>query len=337
MPWRVLIPDRLTEPPDVERLVFGEDTIFWTPGAARAADVPDECWRGADAVLAWHELTYDAAVLAKLERCRVIVRIGVGFDNVDLRAAGAQGIRVCNVPDYGTNDVADHAMALLLTLARGLPRYDEAARQGQWTWEAAGPLARVTGRTLGIIGLGRIGTATAIRAKAFGMRVVFHDPYKDPGYDKALGVEQAQTLDELLARADVVSLHTPLTAETARLANRSFFERWKAAGTFINTARGGCQDLDALHWALESGRLRAAGLDVLPEEPPDPRHPLIRAWRAREAWLDGRLLITPHAAFFNRESYEEMRRKAAEEALRVLTGAEPRYCVNREWLPPCAH
>jgi phosphoglycerate dehydrogenase-like enzyme len=334
MAWKILIPDRLTEPPEVERLVFGSDTIFWTPGAQHASEVPEEYWREADAILAWHELTFDAALIERMECCRVIVRVGVGFDNVDLPAAGAKGICVSNVPDYGTNDVADHVMALFLTLARGLPRYDQAARQGQWVWEAAAPLARITGRTIGIVGLGRIGTATAVRAKAFGMRVVFHDPYKDAGYDKALGVEQVRALSELLTQADVVSIHTPLTKETAGLANRWFFETLKPGGIFINTARGGCQDLDALYWALTTGRLRAAGLDVLPTEPPDGGHPLIRAWRARESWLDGCLLVTPHAAFYNCESYEEMRRKAAEEALRVLTGAAPRCCVNRAWLGP---
>lgn len=330
--WQVLIPDRLTSAPDVEQAVLGADTVFLTPGATDAAAVPDACWRQADAILVWHDVHIGDDVIARLDRCRVIVRVGTGFDNVDLESAARRRIPVCNVPDYGNNDVADHALALMLALSRGIVAYDDAARRGRWEWNAAGPLTRVTGATCGIVGLGRIGTATALRAKAFGMQVLFYDPYKEAGYDKALGIERVWTLDALLERSDVVTLHTPLTDETRGMAGASFFARSRPGALFINVARGQCLDLDALHDALRSGRLRGAGLDVLPEEPPRPEHPLIDAWRRREPWIAGRLVITPHAAFYNRESYVEMRRKAAEEVLRVLQGEAPRNCVNREWL-----
>lgn len=325
--WKVLIPDRLTTAPDVEQAVLGVDTVFLTPGARSAAEVPEAHWQEADAILAWHEVHISDDIIARLRSCRVIVRIGTGFDNIDIESAGRHDIPVCNVPDYGTGDVADHALALILALARGIVAYDAAAMAGRWDWDAAGRLRRLDGTVCGIVGLGRIGTATALRAKAFGMRVLYYDPYKDAGYDKALGIERVWSLGALLERSDVVTLHTPLTAETRRMADASFFARLKHDAIFINVARGPCVDLDALHDALRSGRLRGAGLDVLPEEPPA-SHPMIEAWRQRESWIAGRLVITPHAAFYNRESYTEMRRKAAEEARRVLAGEGPRHCVN---------
>jgi len=330
----VLIPDRLRPPADVEQEVFGPEVRILTPCALHTSEISDEVWASVDAILAWHELQFTADVIAKLERCQVIVRVGVGFDNVDLEAAGRQGIMVCNIPDYGTADVADHAIGLMLALARGIYAFSEQVRASNdnWHWNAAGTLHRLADATLGIIGLGRIGTATALRAKAFGMRVVFYDPYIPDGQDKALGVTRCYELADLLAQADVVSIHTPLTSETRGMANAAFFSMLKPGAIFINTARGAIVDLDALTEALRSGQVGAAGLDVLPQEPPDPDHPLIRAWRARESWIAYRLIITPHAAFYCEEAYREMRMKAALEAKRVLAGQKPRNCVNEAWL-----
>ena len=332
MPPEILIPDRLHPPADIEQTVFGPDASFLMPVAEHADAVPKEYWPQADAILLWHEVCLDADTIGKLDRCKVVVRIGVGFDNVDLAAAGKRGIYVCNVPDYGTEDVADHALAFILALGRGVLTYDTRARANDWSWTAAAPLKRLRGQRLGIIGLGRIGTAVALRARAFGMEVLFYDPYKPLGYDKSIGVTQVRKLEDLLSVADIVTLHTPLTDETMNMANKTFFFRLPSGGMFINTARGECYDLTALYEALKSGHLRAAGLDVLPEEPPDPQHPLIQAWQEQQEWLAGRLIITPHAAFYNQESYAEMRRKGAEEAHRVLGGQEPLNCVNREWL-----
>jgi lactate dehydrogenase-like 2-hydroxyacid dehydrogenase len=330
--YKIIIPDRSRPPADIEQGVFGPGTEILTPCVKHTRDVPDETWRSVDAVLAWHDLLFDAPLIAKLDRCKAIVRVGVGFENVDLQAAGARGIRVCNVPDYGTCDVADHAMALLLGLARGIIQYEELIRRGEWTWERVTNLSRLTGSTLGIVGLGRIGTATAMRAKGLGMDIVFHDPYKPEGHDKALGIRRAYSLDELLAQSDSVSLHCPSTKETENMADASFFAKMKPNGYFINTARGKLMDADALYESLKAGHLRGAGVDVLPVEPPDRKHPLFKAWNDREPWLAGRFILTPHASFFNRESHAEMRRKAAEEALRVLRGDAPRNCVNQAFV-----
>jgi lactate dehydrogenase-like 2-hydroxyacid dehydrogenase len=330
--YNIIIPDRSRPPADIEQAVFGTGSTILTPCAKHTSEIQDDTWRSVDAILAWHDLTFDAPVIAKLERCRVIVRVGVGFENVDLEAAGRRGICVCNVPDYGTCDVADHTIALLLTLARGVIQYEELIRRGEWTWERVTNLNRLTGGTFGVVGLGRIGTATAMRAKGLGMQVLFYDPYKPEGHDKALGIRRAYTLDDLLSQSDAVSLHCPSTPETMGMANRDFFRRMKPNSYFINTARGRLMDADALYEALESGHLRGAGSDVLPVEPPDRDHPLFKAWFERAPWLVGRFVLTPHAAFFNRESHAEMRRKAAEEALRVLQGLTPRNCVNHAFL-----
>jgi D-3-phosphoglycerate dehydrogenase len=334
MTFHVLIPDRSEPPLTIEEDVFAGAARLTAANARHADEIPEDVWRSADALLLWHEVHIDETVVARLDRCRVIVRVGVGFDNVDLEATGKAGICVCNVPDYGTEDVADHAIALLLALSRGLFQYQEAARAGEWSWQTGKGLRRLSGAILGVVGMGRIGVATARRARPLGMHIAFYDPYLADGYDKALGVTRCDSLDELLASADAVTVHVPLTSETRGLVNEAFLRRLPPGALLINTARGGTMDLDAVHRALLSGHLRGAGLDVLPQEPPDPSHPLIRDWSQRAPWLEGRLVLTPHAAFYNEESYVEMRRKAAREVLRVLSGEAPRNCVNRMYLAP---
>ena len=319
--WNVVVPDRLAPPADVEQAVFGTRADVVALQAKTESELHGRVER-ADAVLAWHDLQWRGELLASLERCKVIVRVGVGFDNVDLDAARRRGIVVCNVPDYGTHDVADHAMALLLGLARGLEGYHREARAGAWAWGIA-PSFRLTGKRLGIVGLGRIGTATALRAKAFGLDVAFYDPYKPSGWDKALGLARHHTLAELARASDIVSLHVPLTTETRGMIGREFFAAARDGLILINTARGPVVDWAAFGDALRSGRIGAAGLDVLPTEPPDRDDPLIRAWQGGEPSVRDRLLITPHCAFYSQEALHEMRRKAAEEALRVLSGEQP--------------
>lgn len=320
-------------PADIEEQVFGSEAEIVTLCALKADEIDDKAWRSADVILAWHEIHYTSDIIEKLVNCKVIVRVGVGYDNVDLAAAGRMGIPVCNVPDYGTNDVADHALGLMLCLARGLNAFNESVRRvNNWDWNAGGELHRISDATLGIIGLGRIGTAVALRAKAFGLQIVFYDPYIPDGQDKALGVRRCSRMDSLLCESDIVSIHTPLTEETKEMANKAFFGSMKQGAIFINTARGAIVDLDALTESLLTDHLKAAGLDVLPTEPPDLSHPLFKAWQNHDSEISNRLIITPHSAFYNKESYVEMRRKAAEEAARVLGGKSPRNCVNKIYL-----
>ena len=258
----------------IERAGLGGDVELRVMTNALRTPMDGAETREADAVITWRTRV-DASAIDQLERCKVIVRMGVGYDLVDIEAAKRRSIPVCNIPDYCTNEVADHTMALLLTLSRGLTAYNDAVRGGNegWEWSGAGPLYRLTGRTLGIVGLGRIGTAVALRAKAFGMRIVFHDPYARDGMDRALGLTRL-SLDELLATADAVTLHTPLTDETRNMADAGFFAKIKPGAFVVNTSRGGVLDVDALAEALRAGRVAAAALDVMPTEPPGPELPL---------------------------------------------------------------
>lgn len=332
MPQRftILIPDVLDNA-DIEEEVFGDEYRILTPKALEADEIPAETWAETDAVLAFHELSFTSEVLEGMPRCKVVVRNGVGYDNVDLKAAGELGILVCNIPDYGTDSVADHTMGCLLALARRLTMYTESIREGAWKFAIDTPPHRLGGTVLGIVGMGRIGTATALRAKAFGLDVRFYDPYVPDGTDKALQVTRCDTLHELLAEADYVSMHCLLCNETREMANAEFFGAMKDGAIFINTARGGVLDVEALTDALRSEKLLAAAIDVWPNEPPK-EGPLVKAWKNREPWIANRLLVTPHAAFFCVESIEEMRIKGAKEVMRVLSGTPPRNCVNPQFI-----
>jgi len=327
----ILMPDVISDP-DIEMRVFGEQFQMLTPNVSKVDDVPLDVLCNADAVMGWHTLRYDSGLIGKLNNCKLIIRIGVGFDNVDLKSAGELGIAVSNVPDYGTTDVADHAIALLLGFFRGIYAYADSVINNQWDWHNAGTLRRLCGSTLGIIGLGRIGTATAMRAKGLGMKVVFYDPYLVEGVDKSLGIGRCYELKELLSQSDAVSLHTPLTDETKGMANGDFFKAMKKGSIFINTARGQIVDPNALYDALKNGHLTAAGVDVWPTEPPPDSDPLIKDWRAGEPWIKNRFIHTPHCAFYCQEAWEELRVKGAMEVKRVLKGERPRACVNSEWL-----
>lgn len=298
-------------------------------GVARVEGVPahDEgevADRASDAVaiLLWHDLTLTDRCLARLKKTRLVVRMGVGFDNIDVNAAAARGIAVGNVPDYGTEDVADAALGMTLALLRGSSPLNSRLRAGasEWGVDLARPLHRVRGRTFAIVGIGRIGTATARRAAAFGMDVVFHDPYVKAGTDKALGIRRADSLDELLAQANVLSLHCPLTEETHGLIGSDAIGKMPDGSILINTARGPVVDLDAVLAGLESGGLSGAGLDVLPVEPPTWNEPLLKAWKDPNHPAHHRLMVTPHVAFYTEEGLLELRRKGADAARRLLLG-----------------
>jgi lactate dehydrogenase-like 2-hydroxyacid dehydrogenase len=279
----------------------------------------------------FHDLELDAAIIRKLDNCGLIVRAGAGFDNIDIVAARERGIPVCYVPDYGTEDVADHALALTLSLVRGIYTYSETVRENEANWDCkcAGPLFRLRGAKFGIIGLGRIGIATAVRAKAFGFDIHYYDPYREDGFDKAIGgLARHHDLTGLLKEADIVSLHTPMTPETHGMVDRNFIKSMKQGSYLVNTARGKLVDLDALHEGLHEGRIAGAGLDVLPVEPAADAHPLIHAWRTREDWLRHRLIITPHSGFYSGASAREMREKAALRGRDFLEGKPLRNVVN---------
>ena len=332
MTYRVLWPQmRWPDGREIETASVGE--LGRAEFCERFEEVSDEQWASCDAVVTVQDIP--PAYRERMARCRILVTPKVGFDNLDLEGWGALGIPVCNVPDYGTQEVADHAMALMLSLMKGITFHTrELKRDPRGHWRPAlNPFGRrLSACTFGIVGLGRIGTAAALRAKAFGMDVVFYDPYRENGSDLALGIRRVHALTELFEISDVVSLHLPLSVDTRNLIDAEVLAHSKPGLVLINTARGPLIDLDALHEALRTDRVQAVGLDVLPEEPADPAHPLIAAWAADEDWIDHRLVITPHSAFFTPESVYDMRFKGGEVAVTYLTEGRLQNCVNGAFL-----
>jgi D-3-phosphoglycerate dehydrogenase len=257
-----------------------------------------------------------AAVLDALPRCRLVVRYGVGVDNVDLRAATERGVWVANVPDYGRDEVADHTLALAMALLRGVVALDRSVRDGTWDLEPARPLRRLATLTWGVVGCGAIGTAVARRAAGLGMRVLGYDL---PTVRSEAPIERVP-LEELLEEADLVSLHAALTPDTHHLVGAAALARMRPTAHLVNTARGGLVEEAALLAALDAGELAGAALDVLEHEPPDElgwklaRHP--------------RVVATPHAAWYSEEAFHTLKSEVAREALRVLEGGAPRSPVN---------
>mgnify|MGYP001004915620 FL=1 len=326
---RVVITDLLHDELLPEREVLGEHVEVTALHAHCESELLGRVEQ-ADALIVYHEVSLTTSTIRRLERCRVIVRGGVGYDNVDWRAARESGIPVANVPDYGSEEVADSALGLMLSLTRGIHAANSRLQTGEedWSYQMAAPLVRLRGRVLGIVGLGRIGTGMALRGKALGMNVVFYDPYKPDGYDKALGIRRLVTLRELLEPSLVVSLHCPLTDETRHLMNAESIGVMPRGSYLINTARGAVVDCRALPAALLNGQLAGAGIDVLEQEPPRADDPLLAAWRDPQHPAHHRLILNPHLAWYCEDGRSEMRRKAAETCRRALAGMALRNVIN---------
>ena len=316
----------------VEREVYGPDARIVMRAANTLADLSDaDCAEADGLMFLRHWIT--AEDFPRFKKLRVVLRMGVGYDRIDRKAAAAHGVMVCNVPDYGTMEVADHAMALVLALRRGLFLYHETQRHAPpapWVYIRTPLLRRMGSQTFGIVGLGRIGTAVALRARAFGFDVVCYDPHAPNGTELGVGIRRARTLDEMLPQCDVLSLHVPLTPATRGMIGERQLGLLRPGAVVVNTARGPSIDLDALGRMLRDGHIAGAGLDVVPVEPPvEPVPELLRAYRARESWLEGRLVITPHAAYFSPESWEDIRRKSAETMAAAL-GNTPQNVITPE-------
>jgi lactate dehydrogenase-like 2-hydroxyacid dehydrogenase len=329
-----LFPDSRSDPLDIEREVAGADTVLVNARKDRFEAVELKSWESCDAIIT-RFVPIDTKVIPHIKRTRIVVRNGVGFDVVNLKTCGDAGIAVCNVPDYGTTEVADSAIALMLTFARGTAALDTALRadlKTGWTHVHNVTARRLRGACYGVIGLGRIGTASALRARAFGMDIAFYDPWLPNGAELAFGFTRARTLHELLARADVVTIHSPLNDSTRKLIDAAAVAAMKPGAYLINTARGPICDTAALVEGLKSGKLGAVALDVLPKEPATPADPLVAAWQANEPWIRGRVLLTPHAAFYSANSLADLRRKAIETAFYYLRDGTLANCVNAEYL-----
>ena len=257
-------------------------------------------------------------LIGQLTRCKTIGRMGLGVDNIDLPAAKAKGITVTYVPDYCLQEVSDHAMALLLALARKIPLSNKLVQAGRWEMPAVVPIYRLEGRVLGLLGFGNIPRALAPKAKAFGLKVITHDPFVSADHLKALDVESV-SFDELCARSDFISVHAPLMEQTRGLVNASAFAKMKSGVMIVNTARGPLIDQQALVAALDSGKVGGAALDVLETEPPP-----------KDFALAGRdnVILTPHTAFYSVDALDELQTKAASDVARVLSGEQPVYPVK---------
>jgi lactate dehydrogenase-like 2-hydroxyacid dehydrogenase len=314
--------------PDIELILARS-----TNDKAAALD-PGVC-RTVDAVINYSPTHNVAAAPGAFRKARIAVRSGVGFDNIDTAGWGARKIPACNVPDYGTTEVADHAIGLMLALTRGTSSYGTGLVNGGaegWHFSKAPLVRRHKGATFGIVGLGRIGLAAARRASAFDMRVVFYDPHLASGVDLSTGYERIHSLADLMRRSDVLSIHAPLSDQTRKLLGAEAFAAAKPGLVLVNTARGPIVDLDALEAAMRSGTIAGAGLDVLPNEPGDLDHPLVAAWRRREPWITNRLIVTPHAAFYSPAAMRDLRLKSIEVVHAYLAEGRLTNCVNGEYL-----
>jgi D-3-phosphoglycerate dehydrogenase/C-terminal binding protein len=327
--FRVVITDFIADSLQPERGVLGDVADVTALDAYSEADLAGTI-DDADAVMVYHNIVISKETVARLRHCKLIVRCGVGFDNIDRAFARERGIPVANVPDYGTEEVADSAIGLTLSLTRGINLLNNRLqrREGAWTYTPAAPLLRLRGRVFGVIGLGRIGTATALRAKALGMDVAFYDPYKPDGYDKALGVRRVERLDDLLRQSFVLSVHCPLTDETRHIVDARAISLMPDGSYLVNTARGATVDATAIPGAIRGGKLAGAGIDVLPFEPPPDDHPLLVAWRDPADPCHDRVIMNPHSAFYAEEGLLDMRLKGAQACRRALLGEPPRNVVN---------
>ncbi|HYB74198.1 MAG TPA: C-terminal binding protein [Candidatus Sulfotelmatobacter sp.] len=321
MGYKVVITDVQFPTQDPERRTLGDIAdLVVAPGTSPEALVAAA--RDADAVINTYA-KLPGEVLRGLTKCRIVARTGIGVDTVDMPTATALGIIVTNVPDYCIDEVSDHALALTLSLTRKVVSATAAVRAGAWGVKVAVPIARHRGRTLGLVGLGKIPRALVPKAQALGFQVIAFDPYVPPEGGAPLGVRMVD-FETLLRESDVVSIHAPLTDETKGLFGDREFGLMKPGAFIVNTSRGPLIQGAALVRALESGRLAGAGLDVLDVEPPPAGSPLLQM---------PNVAVTPHIGYYSEESQVELQTKAAQEVRRVLTGEAPRNVVNRDVLP----
>lgn len=279
-------------------------------------------------LLVWHE-HINADYLQGFPNLKAVVRYGVGYDMIDLEFLRKKGIAFANTPDYGTDEVADTAVAMLLCGARGITQYQSIVTRltdGSWQENTLPHLVRTKEMRLGVVGLGRIGSSVALKCRAIGFQVGFYDPHLPSGVEKSLSLIRYNTLSDLLDVSNAVTIHTPLNTETAGMVNSDFLSAMPNGSIFVNTARGGLlEDFGLIHNALAEGKLSFAGLDVIPDEPVFPGHKHYAPMIALMA--SGRLVINPHSAYFSKQAYIEMRELATGNLCRFLHGNS--FLMNR--------
>jgi D-3-phosphoglycerate dehydrogenase len=316
MQWKVVIADDIPFYGEIEWRVKDLTNAVCVPGPCTTQEAFARVAQDCHAIAAG-DFPIGERIIRDLDRCLVIAKFGVGVDPIDLTAARQRGIRVTNVPDYGMEDVASHAFAMMLALARHLPAYDRMVRAGGWEKVGTGTIHRIHGRNVGILGLGRIGKTFARQVSGMGCRVMANDPYLPPEVFAVHGVEQVD-FATLIAESDYLSLHVPLNEETYHIIGTAELARMKPTTFLINTSRGGIVDQRALYEALQSGQIAGAGLDVFEDEPPAPDDSLLL--------LDS-VILTPHVAWRSEDSKNTMASRVAEEIGRAFRGEAARCPV----------
>ena len=313
---KIYITDCDHESMDIEKKTFTKEGVdFEILNVTQPEDIIRAC-HDADALILQYATISDN-VLSSLKNLKGVVRYGVGVNTIDIESATKNNVAVCNVPDYGTNEVADHALALIMALARKLPLLIKDTKSNIWAYEKAIPIYRLQEQTAGIIGLGRIGLSLAKKLHGIGLKVIGFDPLAKkeqlPDYIDFV------SLDELLAHSDIISLNLPLTKSTENLIDSKEFSKMKSNCYLVNTARGGIVNEEALYQALLNHTIAGAAFDVFKQEPPTDR---------KLFSLDN-FIATPHAAWYSEQSQQDLKRKAAEEAIRLAKGEKPLYCLNK--------
>ncbi len=323
--YKVVILDHRFPNVEIQRKILSEIGAELVVGQGGSEEDMIALAKDADAVLAARSKVTEK-VINGLERCKVIVRYGIGVDTVDVPAATRKGIMVSNVLDHCIDEVSDHALALILCLGRKVVFSAGRVRSGEWTVTNLNPIKRLTGQTVGVVGLGRIGRVLARKAMAIGFEVLAFDPYVNTAEAAEEGLRLV-SFETLLSESDYLSLHAPLTPQTEGLIGAREFEKMKPTACIVNVSRGPLIDESALIAALEQKRIAGAGLDVLCKEPPDPGNPLLHMEQ---------VIVTSHTAFYSDESMEELQEKAAQKVVDALCGRTPRPLVNPEVLAKTA-
>ncbi|MGM0701276.1 MAG: C-terminal binding protein [Pseudomonadota bacterium] len=314
----VLMTDTIFPDTSLEQEVFAEEGIEFTLSPSQDVKTLAESGKSADALLVVYA-SVGADIIEQLEHCKVIVRAGIGYNNVDLEAASRKGIRVANVPDYCQGEVADHTLGIFLALARRICHLNQRVKEGNWNANEGKSAPRLQGKTFGLLGCGAIGQEVAQRAMAFGLEVVAYDPYASPEALSQHGIRKIEDIDQLYREADFLSLHLPLTESTKHIIDRTALSKMKRSAMIINTSRGGLIEENDLYTALIENRIAGAAIDVLETEPPQSTPALFG--------LDN-VIITPHTAFLSQDSVAELRKKASLEVARTLRLGTPAHPVN---------
>ncbi|TNJ66077.1 C-terminal binding protein [Paenibacillus hemerocallicola] len=317
--YKVLMADCIFEDHDFEKRMLETIDAELIVAPAKDEDTLAALAVDADAILATYaEIT--SKVLEHAKKCKIIARTGIGYNNIDVHAASEKGIMVSNVPDYCIGEVADHTLALMLTCLRKTAYLNQTVREGKWNVNLARPIPRLDGLTVGLMGLGNIARAVVQRIQAFGMKAIAFDPFVSSYDVSLLAVEKAESLEQLAQRADVLTIHAPLTPSSKGAINSGIFNVMKKSAILINTSRGPIVNEKDLYEAIRVGKIAGCGLDVMEHEGEEVNSPLLK---------HENVIVTPHSAFYSSGSDIELREKAVEQIVLTFTSGHPSYWINR--------